>query len=108
MTLSSAIGVQERMDAERNKTVRRMQRPKKTTLTDAVRRVFCYQQKNNGQFAAFAIGRDLSICRIDGKRYQALSMLYPDCLIGVYDKTVQVQDLIEDMQFFLRIKMHRE
>lgn len=104
MTLSSAIGVQERMDAERDKTVRRMPRPKKTTLTDAVRRVFCYQQKNNGQFAAFAIGHDLSICRTDGKRYQALSMLYPDCLIGVYDKTVQVQDLIEDMQFFFTDK----
>ena len=31
-------------------------------------------------------------------------MLYPDCLIGVYDKTVQVQDLIEDMQFFFTDK----
>lgn len=71
-----------------------------TTLTDAVRRVFCYQQKNYGRFAAFAIGRGLLICRTDGRRYQDLLTLYPDNLIGIYDKTLRVGELIDDLQCF--------
>ena len=103
MTLPSAISPGKK-HAAKNRTIRRRRR-KRTTLTDAVRRVFCYQQKNHGRFAVFAIGRGLSICRTDGKRYQGLLTLYPDNLIGIYDKTLRIDALIDDLQCFFS---HRE
>ncbi len=79
------------------KRIRRRRKAKSMTLTDAVRRVFAYQREYAGTFGLFSIGKELSLCKVDGVRFEIFKKCYPDDLIGIYDRNLQVLDLIDDL-----------
>ena len=87
-----------RKPARKSGQLRKKRKTGKTTLTDAVRRIFYYQKKFSGRFAVFSISRDLLICKTDGTRFDSFRRCYPDDLIGIYDHNLKIGDLIDDLQ----------
>lgn len=83
--------------AAKSKRIRRRRKTKTVTLTEAVRRVFAYQQKVAGRFGVFTINREISICKIDGIRFELFKKCYQDDLIGIYDKNLRIADLVDDL-----------
>lgn len=99
--IESSVILNDRKPAKKrtvkSKRIRRRRKTKTVTLTEAVRRVFAYQQKVAGQFGVFTINRDISICKIDGIRFELFKKCYPDDLIGIYDRNLRIGDLVDDL-----------
>ena len=75
----------------------RKNKKRKTTLTDAVRRVFAYQREYSGKFGVFSISQEISICKVGSVRFKSFLNCYPDALIGLYDRKLTIGDLIDDL-----------